>query len=65
VLFHTSQIQGLCFLLLHETDNAKIHELAKALREMVTSNIEETRSKVEYLAKHYPKLNLGGESNAI
>jgi hypothetical protein len=64
-LFHTNQIQGLCLLLLHETDDAKIHDLARALREMVTSNIEEARSKVEYLAKHYPELNLGGESNAI
>ena len=63
-MFHTNQIQGLCLLLLHETDDAKIHDLATALREMVTS-IEEARSKVECLAKHYPELNLGGESNAI
>jgi hypothetical protein len=44
-----------CCLLLQETDEAKVHELAKALREMNAFNVEEMRSKVEFVAKHYPE----------
>ena len=54
-LFRPSQIRGVCCLLLHETDEAKVHELAKALREMIAFNVEEMRSKVEFVAKHYPE----------
>lgn len=46
-------------MLLNETDEAKALELAKALREMLTSNVEEARSRMEFVAKHYPELELG------
>jgi hypothetical protein len=57
-LFDTNQIHGLCLLLLYEKDEAKARELGKVLGEMLTSNIEETRSKIEFIAKHYPELAL-------
>ena len=60
-LFTTDQIHGLCLLLSYEKDEAKALELAKALHEMLTSNLEFARSRMEFLAKHYPELDLGAE----
>ena len=55
-MFDNDQIRGLCALLLRETDDAKVHELANALRAMIASNVEQTRSKLEFTAKHYPEI---------
>jgi hypothetical protein len=56
-LFDNNQIRELCALLLHETNNSKIHELANTLREMIASNVEESRSKLEFTANHYPEID--------
>jgi hypothetical protein len=62
-LFDNNQIRELCTLLLHETNNTKIHELAKALRAMIASNVEETRSRLEFTAKHYPEISAEFDEN--
>jgi hypothetical protein len=49
---------------LRETNDAKIHELANALRAMIASNVEETRSKLEFTAKHYPEIAADSDDNA-
>ena len=54
----------MCCLLLNETDEAKVHELAKALREMIAFNVEEMRSKVEFIAKHYHEPHDSSDENA-
>ena len=63
-MFDNNQIRGLCALLLRETNDAKIHELANALRAMIASNVEETRSKLEFTAKHYPEIATDSDDNA-
>ena len=53
-MFTAEQILALSLLLCQEKDEAKALELANALRDMLAFNVEEAKSKVEYLAKHYP-----------
>ena len=60
-MFDTNQIRELCLLLSSEKDEAKALELARALREMLTSNVEEARSRMKFIAKHYPELELGAD----
>lgn len=63
-MFDNNQIRELCALLLHETNNTKIHELGNTLRAMIASNVEETRSKLEFTAKHYPEIGAEFDENA-
>jgi hypothetical protein len=58
-LFDTNQIQQLCVLLSLEKDNAKAREIACVIRDMLSCNAEETRSKLEFIAKHCPELEFG------
>jgi hypothetical protein len=55
-LFDQESVRNLCRRLLEEKDPAQFEELANRLHSVVSSNVDDIRLKLDYIARHYPEL---------
>jgi hypothetical protein len=62
-LFDQESVRNLCRRLLEEKDPAHFEELANRLHAVVSSNVDEIRLKLDYIARHYPELLAGEPSD--
>jgi hypothetical protein len=64
-MFDPELVRTLCSQLLDEKDPKKIEELSEGLHAIVSSNTDELRLKLDFLARHYPDMfNEGGRKHA-
>lgn len=57
-MFDPELVRNLCQRLLEENDPARFDELASRLHAIVSSNVDQLRLKVNFIARHYPELLL-------
>jgi hypothetical protein len=55
-LFDQESVRILCKKLLEEKNPAQFEELADRLHAVVSSNVDQMRLKLDYIARHYPEL---------
>jgi hypothetical protein len=55
-MFNSELVRALCARLLEEKDPTKFKELSEGLHAIVTSDTDQLRLKLQFVARHYPDM---------